>query len=163
MVWILSMSVRTLSILITVAIRGWCVCSSGGRAIHYWWPSLCPRISQSITIHYHNSDDHWPLSPLFPLSAQATAHCFPMFTHRQFDHTLISQHMCPIMTGMEKLCCSHGVFLQILDEHVVSFFMLRLVNGCILCNMKLFFQFVFTSQTMETTSGRQWLRGSRED
>ena len=41
----------------------------------------------------------------------------------------------------------------------VIFLVVVAVNGCILCNMKIFFQFVCTRQTMETTRRRQWLRG----
>ena len=108
---------------------------------------------QSITIHYHNSGDHWPslLSPGPPAwsPVPSSAPSSPIWWHIS-RHVRVSYH--------EKLLfCSHGVFLYRFDKQFMSFFMLWLVNGCILCNMKVFFQFVFTSQTMETTSCRQWL------
>ena len=135
----------------------WCLWPSGGRGPSIMVTITLSSSARSITINYHNSGDHWP--PL-PISAQAIVPRVPglVITHIRAIipdlNTCVSYHDCEI----EKLFCSHGMFLYRFDKQFMSFFMLWLVNGCLLCNMKVFFQFVFTSQTMETTSWRQWFR-----
>ena len=130
----------------------WCLWPSGGRGPSIMVTITLSSSARSITINYHNSGDHWP-----PLSISAQAIVPRVPTSRAIIpdlNTCVSYHDCEI----EKLFCSHGMFLYRFDKQFMSFFMLWLVNGCILCNMKVFFQFVFTSQTMETTSWRQWFR-----